>query len=373
MGDATGRGHGDVPGVVWLALVFGTAGGVLALVAATGGLSLPALFIALAAVMLMLGLAAMWQSLRAVFGGGPEALGPSAGERPERTALLEEKATLLRAIKDISFEREVGKISEEDFARLDRAYRRRAKEVLRRLDEDLAPFVKRAERLVARELGEAPKKKRKSKRGRKKGAKAKKKAWPTQACPACGTDNDLDAEHCKECGARLAVRVCSGCGTENDPDAKFCKSCATSLVDEPERRPGAGVAAAGGGSAKEAAETAGPEAKAVRGAGEAGDADDEARGAHGEAKGARSVEDEGELASERTEGASEDEASSRPETQPASSSASGTGSDAETEPGDDADEGVGEDERHGGAAAAGSDGDGSDGASEGATSSEERR
>lgn len=254
MSDVTGEGRGRVPGVVWGALVGGTAAAVLAVLGITGGgLSLPAVFIALAAVMLMLALAALWQSLRGVFGGGPEAYAVTGGGLPERAALLEEKQTLLRAIKDIAFEREVGKISDEDFTRLDRAYRKRAKEVLRRLDQDLDPFLEKAERLVALELGEEDdgpyrrgQTKRKKRRG-KKGAGKRKKKPLTQECPSCGTANDLDAEHCKECGARLAPVECPNCGTENDPDAKFCKSCATSLQgDGGERRVGAGA----GGSTK---------------------------------------------------------------------------------------------------------------------------
>lgn len=251
MSDATSEGRSDVPGVVWVALAGGTAVAVLVLLASTGeGLSLPALFMALAAVMLVLGLAAFWQSLRAVFGGGPEADAATGGVLPERTALLEEKQTLLRAIKDIAFEREVGKISEEDFARLDRAYRRRAKEVLKQLDQDLDPFIAQAERLVAVELGEAEAEARKKRGKRGKGRKKKPRA---QACPACGTSNDLDAEHCKECGARLAPVECPSCGTENDPDAKFCKRCATSLgSDGAEARVGA--AAGAEGSARDGAE-----------------------------------------------------------------------------------------------------------------------
>ena len=83
---------------------------------------------------ILAGFAALWQSLRTSFGGGPRSLSGGDSGLPERQGLLAEKNTLLRAIKDIAFERELGKISEEDFVRLDRAYRVRAKRVLSLLD-----------------------------------------------------------------------------------------------------------------------------------------------------------------------------------------------------------------------------------------------
>lgn len=252
MNDAMGERRGRVPGVIWLGLVVGTAGTVLTVVGVTGGgLSFPALFIALSAVMLMLGLAAFWQSLRALFGGGPELYEGSGSGSIERTSLLEEKQTLLRAIKDITFEREIGKLSEDDFQRLDRAYRRRAKEVLRRLDQDLEPFLRRAEQLVAVELGEEEAGARAAKAKRKKKRKKGEGKLPpaVQRCGACDTANDLDAEHCKECGARLTAQQCPSCGTRNDPDAKFCKRCATVLrADEARAGASAGGESDSGGS-----------------------------------------------------------------------------------------------------------------------------
>jgi hypothetical protein len=112
---------------------------------------LPPIFIALAALALLLALVALWNSLRAAFGGAAGASSSSlAGdELPDRAALLDEKKSLLRAIKDLEYEHAVGKIDKDDFARLDQAYRLRAKEVLALLDKDLAPYLQRAEALLA--------------------------------------------------------------------------------------------------------------------------------------------------------------------------------------------------------------------------------
>lgn len=204
---------------------------------------LPSVFIALAGATIVLGLAALWQSLRVAFGGGPDALAGSDLGLPERTALVAEKKTLLRTIKDIEFDKELGKISDEDFARLDKAYRRRAKRVLYLLDQDIMPFLRKAEAEVAAAMGEAGKPHRKDRtlerkkkkpdaptEARKRKKKKKKKRVAPEpielVCPQCATRNDADAQHCKECAARIAPFACPRCETLNDPDAVYCKQCA---------------------------------------------------------------------------------------------------------------------------------------------------
>ncbi|MBZ0119008.1 MAG: zinc ribbon domain-containing protein [Sandaracinaceae bacterium] len=208
-------------------------------------MQLPAFLMALAGVTLVLALVALWQSLRSLFGA--EAASLVTGH-VHRGALEDEKKTLLRAIKDLSLERDLGKISEGDFEKLDQAYRQRAKEVLRLLDEGVEPFVAEAGQLVDRAM-RAPKKDAKA---GKKGKKPKREADPSAApgsvpsssneepakpevrCSSCGAANDADALHCKSCATRLAPQTCAKCQTVNDADAKFCKKCAAGLGTEEE-------------------------------------------------------------------------------------------------------------------------------------------
>lgn len=127
---------------------------------------LPVVFLVLASSALLAALVALWSSLRAAFGGGPQPALVGAADLPDRAALEDEKKALLRAIKDLEYEHAVGKISDEDHTRLDRAYRARAKEVLALLDRDVLPFRARAEALLAGEA-EAPKKAEKPKKKKK--------------------------------------------------------------------------------------------------------------------------------------------------------------------------------------------------------------
>lgn len=182
-----------------------------------------AFFLAFSGVLLVLALVALWQSLRSAFGGGASALGDVEAGLPERAALLEEKKTLLRAIRDIAFEREVGKIGDEDFTRLDQAYRRRAKRVLELLDQDLGDYLARADRIVEDAMRG---------RGKKQKSKRKKKV----ECPECGAENDEGAETCAECDAPMAPLTCDSCGVSNDPDARFCKGCAAPLEEGDDAR-----------------------------------------------------------------------------------------------------------------------------------------
>jgi hypothetical protein len=62
--------------------------------------------------------------------GGAESWSP-AGQYEE---LVAEKKSLLRALKDIEFDHQMGKMSDEDAAQLQRYYRARAIEVLKALD-----------------------------------------------------------------------------------------------------------------------------------------------------------------------------------------------------------------------------------------------
>jgi hypothetical protein len=215
-----------------------------------GIISAPGYFIAVASLLAILALLAMYQSFRGVFGHRGMATGHRAS-LPERAALLDEKNALLRAIKDIAFEHEVGKLSDADFQRLDRSYRLRAKDVLRKLDEDLAPFIERAEKLVAGTLEpEAPREVAPAKsslaRGGPRDRKAKKRGEERREerreCPKCQTLNRADAEWCKECGGRVAPLTCAACGSANEPDAKFCIKCAAELKPSAARDGGEGDA-----------------------------------------------------------------------------------------------------------------------------------
>jgi hypothetical protein len=141
-------------------------------------LTLPVIFGVLTAAALVAALAALWWSVRSTLGGAEEAALDLGEDSSERTALLETKRSLLRALKDLEHERQVGKLDEVDYQRLSETYRARAKEVLAQLDQDLGPYLEKARALtgVAEVSGKAYRA-----RGAAKAAKAPEAAVAKEA------------------------------------------------------------------------------------------------------------------------------------------------------------------------------------------------
>lgn len=180
----------------------------------------PAVVLVLAAGTLVAVIAIFWSSLRTLVGETPLS-GADAYALGAPRAEEEQKRSVLRALKDLEFERGVGKISEEDYQALVTKYRGEAKRLLKVLEDDAAPERRRVEKLVQERLAEAglaetakaddneeedeeaaspppPKKKVEAKKAEAKKAEAVKKV----ACAKCGTKNDPDATFCKKCGKR---------------------------------------------------------------------------------------------------------------------------------------------------------------------------
>jgi hypothetical protein len=234
---------------------------VTAVLALLGGIfiDVSTAILVLAAGVLVTVIAMFWASLRTLLGetplSGADAYAIGAPPRAEE----EQKRAVIRALKDLEFERSVGKISEEDYRVLVAKYRAEAKRLLQALDQDAAPGRERAEVLVQKRLkqlglldldaeetdeddeaskaneaaaedddvaeapeakaapepvkpvkpvkeeaAEAPRAAKKKKKA-KKPAKAASDEVAQSACDACGTENDEDALFCKKCGARLAA------------------------------------------------------------------------------------------------------------------------------------------------------------------------
>lgn len=183
-------------------------------------------------------IALFWASIRtlvgetALSGADAYALGTPRAEE-------EQKRAVLRALKDLEFERSVGKISEEDYQALVAKYRAEGKRLIRMLDEEAEPRRAKVQDLVAKRLYEeglaerppepyrgadpavkAPKNKKKGKAEKvpeKAPEKAPEKPDPRPECASCGTRNDEDAAFCKKCGARLGTA--EGAGEDGGEEA----------------------------------------------------------------------------------------------------------------------------------------------------------
>jgi hypothetical protein len=193
--------------------------------------------IVLAAGALVAVIAIFWASVRTLVGetalSGADAYALGAPRAEE-----EQKRAVLRALKDLEFERSMGKISEADYEALVAKYRAEGKRLIRILDEESGPRRKKVEAIVndrlvraglaeprepePRELppdeakpgdsADKPRGKKKKKAKAANAAPAAAKATPAaadarSACAECGTQNDADAVFCKKCGARQHAEV----------------------------------------------------------------------------------------------------------------------------------------------------------------------
>jgi hypothetical protein len=158
-------------------------------------------------------IALLWQSLLGLTGQSAlsveEALTLAAPTVEE-----EQKRAVLRMLKDLEYERTVGKISEQDFRELSTKYRALAKELIVAVDEGLTEHRRRAEQILEKRLKRAeksPKNKRIRKANEPKKSvepelNSERESEPPDTfkrCPACTTDNDNDARFCKGCGGEL--------------------------------------------------------------------------------------------------------------------------------------------------------------------------
>lgn len=163
-------------------------------------------------------IAIFWASLRTLFGETPLS-GADAYALGAPRAEEERKQAVLRALKDLEFERSVGKISDADYKILVAKYREEAKRLLRVLDEEAAPRRAKVEGLVQKRL-----------------AKEGLQADSQPAGETAGEEEEAEADQAsrdesKEEAETQAVPekpahvVCSSCGSINDSDAVFCKKC----------------------------------------------------------------------------------------------------------------------------------------------------
>ena len=132
-------------------------------------------------------------------------------ETPRGVALL--------ALKEIEFDRETGKLSDEDYHFLKEKYTAQALAALRAEEggqgqgapDDVEAMIAHRVRALRSAAASAP-----------PGA---------PVCPTCGPRPEADAVFCSACGGGLpAGSTCSHCGTALAADSRFCESCGSRVA-----------------------------------------------------------------------------------------------------------------------------------------------
>ena len=129
-------------------------------------------------------------------------------ETPRGVALL--------ALKEIEFDRETGKLSDEDYRFLKEKYSAQAIEALRAEEGSKAPDD--VEALIAHRV---------------RALRSAAASAPPGAlvCATCGPRPEPDAAFCSTCGSRLpAVATCAHCGAALGAESRFCEGCGSRVA-----------------------------------------------------------------------------------------------------------------------------------------------
>ena len=129
------------------------------------------------------------------------------------------KGVALLALREIEFDRETGKLSDQDYDQLKVAYTAEAVAALRVEEGRTARASGAAEALIAERV-------------RAIGARAgtKPSAGVAASCISCGPRPEPDAIFCSSCGTLLRDRGCARCGAALPAGARFCEACGSPVA-----------------------------------------------------------------------------------------------------------------------------------------------
>ena len=131
--------------------------------------------------------------------------------RSLRIDLEREKALTLRSIKELEFDRAMGKLSTQDFDEMSGRLRARALGIMKQLDAGSSAYRTLIEKELAARIGKpgkpGPPPGREASADHRSlggGGQAGRGTSQADVC-SCGTPNDADARFCKSCGAKLEI------------------------------------------------------------------------------------------------------------------------------------------------------------------------
>lgn len=153
------------------------------------------------AIALLLSLAALGWVLWPLFSAR---VAPYHTENEEMLELIFRKDASLAAIKDLEFDYQVGKISEEDYQRFDARLRRQAIGYMQQI-EKLSPEIANLEDALEAEIA-------------RQRRTSQRRTQPTLQVPAAQEQ------------AAVSVRFCTNCGEALSPTHKFCANCGTPVA-----------------------------------------------------------------------------------------------------------------------------------------------
>ncbi|MDB4928191.1 MAG: hypothetical protein JWM10_675 [Myxococcaceae bacterium] len=193
----------------------------------------PAVALWLAFALLSTAVLFFWETLRLVLDPtqpGDDDEGDDDGAA--LAALDARKRAALQALRDLEFERSIGRIGEDDHRALEAQYREEARAAMQAIDEGVGPWRARAEAMLAAAAEPSPPNPLSPTGLRGGGEEPEPEAvgpTPTSEAPLAPT---LPVGERGQGGEGPATLDCPKCATPNDDDAVFCKRCGQRMKPE---------------------------------------------------------------------------------------------------------------------------------------------
>ncbi|MEP7228390.1 MAG: zinc ribbon domain-containing protein [Gemmatimonadales bacterium] len=166
---------------------------------------------------LVVGIVALWLVLQPLVRPRSSPPLPYEPLDPEETP----KGVALAALKEIEFDRETGKLSDDDYEFLKAKYTVTAVEALRQeqvgaVSNDLEALIAAKVRALRSASATTP----------SDTAPLCTSSGSAPGCEICGPRPEADAVFCSTCGRRLtAPQHCDRCGAGLVPGSRFCEAC----------------------------------------------------------------------------------------------------------------------------------------------------
>lgn len=139
--------------------------------------------------------------------------------------LIVQRDATYAAIKDLEFDRAMGKLSEADFKAMRAKYEAKAVTILQELDEQVAARRSSRKRSRGPDAAEVIERQVQQLRARPAKDPSDGQGSETVNCPRCGAAHGPGDAFCGKCGEPLRGARCPNCGMRAAVGDRFCANC----------------------------------------------------------------------------------------------------------------------------------------------------